>query len=109
MMKLKGILISSMIVVCLIISVNVVNNYIKRTSSAFHEAKNFVESDKDIAARVGKVKGYGISIDGDLNSPEGHSNLSFDVFGSLDTVRINTSLEKTKYGGWNVKKWKYEE
>ncbi len=79
----------------------------KRRSEAFHTVRDFVEHDKGVTERFGKLIRYDAGLEGNIDDPEGHSNFSFEIIGTFDTATVNVSLEKTKYNGWYITSWKY--
>jgi hypothetical protein len=95
------------ILVVLILGISFLSNWTKRTSEAFREAKAFIEVNQQIKTDIGDIKGYGIKIEGNYNSPKGSSDFTFDVSGSKKTARINVKLDKSELGRWTVSHWKY--
>jgi hypothetical protein len=76
-------------------------------SEQYQVSRKYVESDEIVLKRIGNFKGYGFWISGNLNSPEGKSNISFTILGSVSSVKATVKLERSEKGSWEVVQAEY--
>lgn len=76
-------------------------------SEQYRVSRHYVENDSSLSKKIGDIKGYGMWITGDLDNPEGESELSFTVRGTKRSIRTTIKLKKSLSGIWEVANAKY--
>jgi hypothetical protein len=85
-------------------SVIVLTSVVMKNSDAYKVAIQHIESDPDIAAETGGIKGYGTIPKGNINvtNGNGEARLKIDVVGQTKDMVITIQLAKEPGGKWEV-------
>lgn len=90
------------LIITLIISELFISQVAMRNSDAFKKVLSYVEENEIVRAKTGGITGYGIWLKGDLNSPKGKSNFTFNIKGEEKNIRVKVELNQTSSKSWEV-------